>query len=136
MTESRPSDRVIDQRVRNRIMEVLLGLTDGNEEIEQWGPGEYFEGFYDWIPHRGDGGMRPNSAITAEERALLVQVSNLLDDACDATPRDVTTDALIASGWPERIRPVAQRALSVMLQRGRFDEEHEEQEPSSPKPWT
>lgn len=135
MTESDPSARLIDQRVRNRIMECLLSFADGDEDLKQWGASEYFESFYDWVPHRDDGGMRPNSALTAEERDLVAKVSALLDDACDATPGDVTADQLIASGWPERIGPVAERALNKMLQRGRFDEEREEQEPSSPKPW-
>lgn len=135
MTESKPSERLIAQRLRNRIMEALLSLAEGTENIERWGASEYFEGFYDFVPHRDDGGTWPNSALTSEERALIAEVSILLDDACDATPGNVSADELIASGWPERIRPVARRALDAMLQRGRFDEEREEQEPSSPIPW-
>jgi len=136
MTESEVSQRLIDQRCRNRIMECLLSFADAdNADLRRWGASEYFEGFYDWVPHRDHGGMLPNSALTPNERRLVAEVSSMVDDACDATPVDITADELIASGWPERIRPIARRVLDVMLQRGRFDEEREEQEPSSPVPW-
>lgn len=133
--EERPSDRVVDQRIRNRIMEAVHTLALGDEGVREVWPAEYFESFYDWIRHRDDGGMPPNSAITAEERACLLDVSRMLDDACDATPQNMDADELIATGWPKRIQPIAQRALSVMLQRGRFSEEQEEDEPSSKGPW-
>lgn len=130
-----PSDRIIDQRARNRIMEVVHILAEGEEGVRQVSPGEYFESFYDWIPHRDDDGMRPSSAITTQERAYLLEVSRMLDDACDATPRNMDADELIATGWPMRIQPVAQQALAFMLQRGRFSEEQEEVEPSSKGTW-
>jgi hypothetical protein len=38
---------------------------------------------------------------------------------------------VIASGWLERISPVAKVALDLMLARGCFDEELEEFEPSN-----
>lgn len=44
---------------------------------------------------------------------------------------DVGDDAVIASGWLERISPVAKAALDLMLTRGCFDEEFEELEPSN-----
>ncbi len=135
MMENKPSDRLIDQRLRNRIMEAVLGLAEGSEDVQRSGPVEYFESFYDFIPHRDDGRMRANNALTAEEMTLLTEVSAILDDACDATTRGVTAKELIASGWPERVRPVARRALALMLQRGRFDEEREEEESSSPVRW-
>jgi hypothetical protein len=95
-------------------------------------PAEYFESFYDWIPHRDDGEMRSNSAITSEERNLLLEVSSILDDACDATTpgEGMTAEELIATGWPKRIQPVASKALSFMRKRGRFSEEQEEDAPS------
>lgn len=133
--EAIPSSRIIDQRVRNRIIEELMGLADGNENVRQIGADEYFEAFYDWVPHRGDG-IRPNSALSQEEADLLLKVSIAVDEACDATPKVVSADELIATGWPERIKPLARSALEQMLKRGRFSEEVEEDEPSSPVLWT
>jgi hypothetical protein len=127
--EEKPSHRIIDQRIRNRIMEAVETLAMGNEAVRLVWPTEYFESFYDWIPHGGE--QHPNSAISTDEQAKLSEVSKLLDEACDATPQIMTADELIATGWPERVRPVAQEALSLMLKRGRFSEDQEEQEPSS-----
>ena len=128
--EEQPSDRLLDQRTRNRIMDAVETLADGDEGVRREGPGEYFESFYDWIPHRGHGGMRPNSAISPDEEALLREVSSILDDACDATPGNMTADELIATGWPKRIQTVAYKALTLMRLRGRFSEENEEEAPS------
>jgi len=115
----------------------LLALADGDDGVRREWPAEYFESFYDWTPHRGDGEMRPNSAITADERASLLEVSWILDDACDATLGklgNMTADELIVTGWPRRIQPVAQKALALMSQRGRFSEDLEEDAPSSDEP--
>jgi hypothetical protein len=129
--EEQPSERLIDQRLRNRIMEAVEILADGDDGVRREWPAEYFESFYDWIPHRRTGKMRPNCAITADERALLLAVSSILDDACDATPDHMTADELIATGWPRRIQPVALKALDLMRRRGRFSEDREEDTPSS-----
>jgi hypothetical protein len=128
--ENKSSNRIINQRIGNRIMDVLLTLAKGDEGARQVWPAEYFESFYDWIPHRDHGGIRPNSAITADERALLLEVSSILDDACDVTPGNMTADELIATGWPKRIQPVALKALILMRERGRFSEEQEEDTPT------
>ena len=132
--ETTPSRRIIDQRVRNRIMEELLGLAEGDENVRQIGAGEYFEAFYDWVPHRGDG-IRPNGALTQDEAGLILKVSIALGEACDATLGMASADELIATGWPERIKPLARSALDQMLKRGRFSEDAEEDEPSSAVPW-
>ena len=133
--EETPSERIIDQRIRNRIMEAVHTLTDGDEGVRREWPTEYFESFYDWIPHHDDGEMRPNTAITPEERERLSNVSAILDEACDATPGNMAADEFIATGWPKRIQPVAQRALELLLARGRFNEDREEEEPSNTEPW-
>lgn len=129
--EEQPSDRLVDQRIRNRIIEAVETLADGDDGVRREWPVEYFESFYTWIPHRDDGEMPPISAISAEERTLLLKVSRVLDDACDATPKNITADELIATGWPKRIQPVAQEALDLMRDRGRFSEEQEADTPSA-----
>ena len=111
-------------------MEELLGLASGDEHVRDSGAGEYFEAFYDYVPHRRDG-IRLNSAMTQNEADLVLKVSVALDAACDSTPKMVSVDELIATGWPERIKPLAQAALEEMQKRGRFSEELEEDEPSS-----
>lgn len=129
MKEEQPSDRIIDQRIRNRILEAVATLAAGSEGVLAVWPTEYFESFYDWIPYGGK--QHPNSTISADEQSGLSHVSKMLDLACDSTPQLMTADEFIATGWPTRIQPVAQQALSLMLKRGRFSEDQEEQEPSS-----
>lgn len=128
--DEEPSQRLLDQRFRNRLIEAVETLAAGDEGVLRVWPSEYFESFYDWIPHRHDRRPRSNGAINAEEQAALGEVSRMLDDACDATPKMVTADELIATGWPDRIKPVARRALDLMLTRGRFSDDREETEPS------
>lgn len=129
--EEKPSERLIDQRIRNRIMEAVLTLAEGDEGVRAACPAEYFERFYDLIPHHDDGDMPPNSALTQEERSLLADLSAILDQACDGTPRNMEAEELIATGWPARVQPVAQLALATMTKRGRFSEEKVEDAPSA-----
>jgi hypothetical protein len=123
-----PSERLVEQRLRTRMMEALLSLVDWERDLPDWGAGEYFESFFDFFPCGG--GLQANSSMTAEEHAACSEVHALMVAACDATPRMVTTEQLIASGWPQRIAPVAQSALQMMVERGRFCEEREEEMPS------
>ena len=128
--EDTPSRRIIDQRIRNRIIEAVQTLADGDDGVRRVWPDEYFEDFYDFIPHHNNGVIPENSAFTEEEKRLLVEISRILDAACDGTPKIMTADELVESGWPKRIQPIAQNALEKMLHRGRFNEDNEEQEPS------
>ena len=133
--EDSPSERLVDQRIRNRIMEAVLTLASGNEgALHEW-PSDYFENFYTWVPHHGDGELQPNGAITAKELAALLELRSILDEASDATPKMMTAADLIETGWPNRVQPIAQRALNLMLGRGRFSEDQEEAEPSGDQQW-
>ncbi len=115
-------------------MEELLGLSGGDENVRELGAAEYFEAFTDWVPHHGEG-IGPNSALTENEIASILKVRTALDEAFDATPKRASNHELIATGWPERIKPLARSALDLMLERGRFSENVEEDEPSSTVPW-
>jgi hypothetical protein len=121
-----PSKRLIEQRVRSRIMEAVHTLAEG---VGRVGFIEYFEQFYDFIGYREK--WHSNSTITTEERAELSTVRTLLDEACDATGVHMSDVEFLASGWPARIQPVAQKAFALMLVRGWFNEEREENEPSA-----
>jgi hypothetical protein len=118
--------RLVDKRLRNGIMDAVLILADGDDGVRRVSPTEYFEIFYDFIPHRDDREMWPNSAIAADERALLLEVSGIVDAACNATcnatPDEMTAEEFIATGWPKRIQPLALKALNLMRERGRFKE--------------
>src|ERR1700741_4884190 len=118
------SERLLDQRLRNRYMEELLALSRGEEYLREQGAIEYFNCFFFWEGF--DDQFPPNSAMTALEHQAFSDVEKLMREASDATPKMVTDKQLMHSGWPQRIAPVAKVALSVFMQRGRFSEEHEE----------
>jgi hypothetical protein len=128
------SKRVIDQSLRNRIMEELLGLSAGDENVVSAGADEWFESFFDYFPYDGSE-YSTCGAVSESEMLVLVPVVEAMQEALQDVPDDVTGEVLIASGWPTRIAPMAKLALEVLLTRGTFSEEIEEDEPSSPTDW-
>lgn len=134
-TEEKPSERLVEQRVRNRIMEEIWGLSEGDSGVATSGPTEWFETFFDWFPYTGEPDWYP--AMTAEEASAVREVCKLMQRAIADTDisKHPTVEDIIRTGWPERIAPTAKRALDLMLERGRFSEDEEEEEPSSPVPW-
>lgn len=129
MAQAVPSKRVVDQRLRNRVIEALEVLADGDDGVRTTGAVDYVECFFDIVDDRSPK-WREVSAYTEAETAELQSVHDLLVEACDSTDKMICDDDFIASGWPERIQPVAAQALSLLLGRGRFSEENEEASPS------
>ncbi len=118
------------QRRRNRVMEVLEVLADGDEGLRAVGAKEYFSYFFDDVDDDLPHDWRALSTYTDEEVALIDAVLVGMLAALESTASLPTEDAIAATGWPERIAPLAREALAVMAARGRFDEEREEPEPS------
>ena len=126
------SERLVTQRVRNRIMEEIWGLSRGNVKVAECGPVEWFETFFDCFPYDGEPEWYP--AMTAEEVNAVREVCGLMQQASSdpRIPKEPTVEEIIRTGWPERIAPVAGRVSDLMLQRGRFSEDEEEEMPSGP----
>lgn len=126
----RPSKRLVEQRMRNRAMEALVALSEGDAGVRSVGNVEYVEEFFDIINDDAPWHWRDWSCFTPGEVERLDAVHGLLKAACAATPRIESDDAFIASGWPGRIQPAAHSALDAMQARGRFREDVEEEDPS------
>lgn len=126
----RPSERIVEQRLRNRAMEALDPLSKGADGVREFGVVEYVEQFFDVISDDAPWHWRTWSCFTPAEVGGLDEVHRSLVAACEATRGVDAPDAFIASGWPDRLQPVAVAALTVMNQRGRFSEDVEEVEPS------
>ncbi|MEG3143070.1 hypothetical protein U1839_00255 [Sphingomonas sp. RT2P30] len=122
-----PSERVVDQRIRNRIMEAVDTLALGRAGVREVGADDYFEYFYDWVR---DGVPNDNSAMTDQERTGLANLGRLVNIACDATRPIHDDEELIATGWPDRLAPEAQTVLALFNERGRFPEDDEHHEPA------
>jgi len=133
--ETKPSDRLVEQRLRNRIMEEVWGLSRGVTGVSEAGPDEWFEGFFDHFPYEGEPDRFP--AMTPNEIAAVREVCSLMQAAIadTAISKYPTVEEIARTGWPQRIAPVAKAALELMIGRGRFSEEVEEAEPSTPVPW-
>ncbi|QYO63957.1 hypothetical protein [Leptolyngbya sp. 7M] len=130
--EEKPSERLVEQRVRNRIMEEVWGLSKGDSEAAKAGPTEWFETFFEWFPYEGEPTWYP--AMTEEEASAVREVCALMQQAISdpRIPKQPSVEELTRTGWPERIAPVARLSSDLMLQRGRFSEDIEEEVPSGP----
>jgi hypothetical protein len=125
------SARLLDQRIRNRLMEAIETLAHGPEGVREVGADDYFEHVYDWMH---DGIPEPNSAMTKEECAELAGLADMLNEACSQTRPIHDDEELIGTGWPARLAVEAQRVLILFKSRGRFDEDVEELEPAPALP--
>lgn len=136
MSEEKPSERLVEQRCRNRIMEALQYLSQGDDGVRsRYSPAEWIEEFFDWFPYEGEPDWYP--AMTEDEATKVRTVCKVMQLVIldRAMPKGLTTEQIIDSGWPANVAPVAKSALDVMLARGRFSEEAEEDEPSNLEPW-
>ena len=128
MTEE-PSERLIEQRIRNRIYEILEILADCDAGVDLVGIKGYFDLFEDFV-HRPsiEAGT---SALSRDERAIVLEIAELLEAACE-TNSDFTKAEFIESDWPGKIAPMARNARALFLDRGLFSEKVEETEPGQP----
>lgn len=124
-----PSERLIEQRFRNRIYEILDILADCDAGVDLVGIRGYFNLFEDFV-HRPSIEMGL-SALSRDERAAVLEIADLLEQASEANP-DFTRNEFVQSGWPVRIAPMAREARDLFLRRGLFSEKVEESEPGQP----
>jgi hypothetical protein len=87
-----PSERVVEQRLRNRAIEALKTLAEGDDRVRSMGVGEYEEEFFDVIDDRSPGRWRTWSVFNADEVRALGVVHDLLVRACDETPQVPTPE--------------------------------------------
>ena len=124
-----PSERLIEQRVRSRIYEILEILADCDAGVDLVGIRGYFDLFEDYV-HRPsiEAGT---SALSKDERVIVLEIAEFLEAACETNP-DFTKAEFIESDWPGKIAPTARDALALFLRRGLFSEKIEEIEPGQP----
>jgi len=125
-----PSDRLLAQRVRNRIMEELSTLAGGADLLQFLG-WEYVEEFLSLFPEAPKLNPATKIMLSSEREA----VSNVLRIALSFVDelRGATEEQLIRAGRVEPLASAARSALALLNERGRFDEEIEEEEPSAGK---
>ncbi|MER9335444.1 hypothetical protein NKJ06_15885 [Mesorhizobium sp. M0293] len=101
MTEE-PSERLIEQRIRNRIYEILEILADCDNGVDLVGIKGYFNLFEDFV-HRSsiEAGT---SALSKGERAIVLEIAEFLEAASETNP-DFTKAEFI-----KRPRPSSSKA--------------------------
>ncbi|MDR2128957.1 MAG: hypothetical protein LBP52_07820 [Burkholderiaceae bacterium] len=120
-----PSPQIVDQRVRNRIIEMLEWLVECETTPPDCGMDELINGWEDWVPAPFEPGLYLPPVFTEAEQELICRVSRAVDVFCDATPKSIT-DARAAIQLPQwaAVIAAARSALLVMLERGRMPEEN------------
>jgi hypothetical protein len=113
--------RILDQRLRNRIIERLEMLAAGDGAVRSVGFGEFFEAFFDFAPYEGP--SERNSAMTHQESAAFGGFLRLMQIAVDDTPPEMEDEAFIRTGWPKKIASSATDTLKAFSQRGRLHED-------------
>lgn len=129
--ENEPSDRLLNQRVRNRIMEELSCLAEGQEGLRSQGS-DYRLAFLDWFPNAPKLNPATDIMLPAECDAVadvLAQVLRYSKVEGHGANQDRLTELEIA----EEIAPLAHKALEILNARGRFDEKTEEETPTGGK---
>jgi hypothetical protein len=122
------SKRIVDQRLRNRIIESVETLAEGPEGVRRVGFSDFFNDFYDLVPENCV--PHKNTALTEEEVRGIESLCKVMSAAMAATPKIMSEEEFIQTGWSDEIMSAGRKTLAVFLRRGRFDEEVEEAEPS------
>jgi hypothetical protein len=128
------SERVVLQRLRNRAIEAVELLAEGEAGVRSVGANEWVNQFFDVIDDDMPGDWRNWPVLTGEEVAALAEVHDALLDVCRHTPPILVADDFVAGRHPDEIARLARRAVHELLTRGRFSEDVEEAEPGRPIP--
>lgn len=117
------SQQLLYQRLRNRVIE-LLELYCSFDHLAKIGAFEAINLVNDWLPL--DYAEAPNVFTEQEQRAISAFLKRY-ERASEATDEDIRdANSFKASDEWIRLSTVAEEALTVLLERGRFSEEIEE----------
>jgi hypothetical protein len=129
--EEKPTDRIIDQRIRNRIIETLELAASFDDQFEYQAhqvchvPDQVILWWYDWVgdPIRPD--FDPPVFSPAELEAIL-RYHAVMESICDQIPgRLPDLEHLVTTDYWQHLRAAAAEALAIFQLRGRFSEHHE-----------
>lgn len=127
----RSSERIIEQRVRNRLIEYfeLASSYAAQEEYAEAAPPyvhvpyEVIEQWEDWVPHL-DLVLTDSQVYTPEEKETLSRFQSVWETAAEAITDDYPSlDAVQATPEWEAMRCEAESALALLAKRGRLPED-------------
>jgi hypothetical protein len=132
--ERAPSRRVVEQRVRNRIIE-CLDLAASYEEQAEYeatappfvnAPYEVINQWGDWVPTDPRTDAKHLSVFSAEEVRAMREFQGVFDGVVKALPNDSPTisDVQALPAW-NHLRIAASKASEVFAVRGKMPEDDE-----------
>lgn len=131
-SDGAPSDRLVAQRIRNRIIEYLelAASYAAQEEYQRVAPinvpNEVINQWEDWVPTDPRTDTRPLDSLSAEELDALRRFQPVWEVAANALEDHfpVLDEVQGLEEW-DQLRREAGRALTVFAQRGRLPDDHE-----------
>jgi len=117
------SDKLLQQRLRNRIMEVLDGFAD-EETIEAVGTDELIEQWYDYMDEKRMY-FYSQPVFSHDELNALKRFHYLLESTYLTIPTTWSLKDLVTNKYWSTLVATAREELLVFQQRGFLDEEHE-----------
>ena len=121
-------ERLIDQRIRNRIIEMLEWVIECEHTAPDLGLEELVNAWDDLVDSPFQPDRFPDPTYTDEERQSLRAVSAAMDAFCVATPQKIIDQdgALMLSEW-KTLTSRAKDAYTCLMNRGRLPEDRETQ---------
>lgn len=115
---------IVEQRIRNRIIEWLEMICEYDSSPPPWSMNETVNQFYDWAPDCPSLFLKYEAPYTDNEIAALHATAQDLERFCQATPATIK-DEVAAAQTPEwkALRSSALRALDEFNIRGKLPEE-------------
>ena len=126
-----PSDQVVRQRIRNRIVEYLELASSFDAQrayqaaVQVPVPSEVINQWEDWVPDPGDESFVQPVFSPAEQEAI-ASFHRVWEEVAAAIPNPLPQleNILVLLAW-ERLRGAAATALHVFMARGKLPEDHE-----------
>src|SRR4051812_41255600 len=118
MSTETPFARVVDQRIRNRLIEYLEFVSDSEYKPPQLGFDELLNQWEDWVSRPITENLFPAPVYTEDEVEMLRHVDLAWEAFCDATPRSIKDEAaaIRLHEWAVFVR-VARQTLNTFSRR-------------------
>ena len=118
------SKTLLQQRIRNRIIENLESFADPNW-VNQLGTNEIINMWYDHMDEEETFEFFSNPVFTTNEKNSIKRFHNLLESSYEKIPTTWKQEDLQGNTEWSKLVETAKEELRIFMERGRFSEEQE-----------